>query len=162
VVRRTSRNADPSGGIVEQQPDVAWPGAPRLAGAIALGAMTWFVALGSAFIVLRQIWPAYVTAEPEKAYTLPMLFSRLFIYGSAISATSAVAARFAGDERLGWLAGAIILAISIPSHLYPGYVWDDYPAWYHLSYLCSILPISWAAGRWSSSRAKQRVPEPAA
>lgn len=133
-----------------------------LAGAIALGAVTWFVALGSAFVVLRQIWPAYVAAEPEKAYTLPMLFSRLLIFGSVIAASSGVAARVAGDARLAWLAGAIILAASIPSHLYPGYVWDDYPAWYHLSYLCSILPIAWVAGRWSASRAETRVPEPAA
>ena len=144
------------------EPDVQRPSVPRLAGAIALGAVTWFATLGAAFIVLRHGWPAYLAAEPEKAYTLPMLLSRLFIYASTIAAASGVAARSAGDERLAWLAGAIILLGSVPSHVYPGYVWDDYPTWYHLFYLASILPISWLAGRWSRSRADGPALESAA
>ena len=64
-----------------------------------------------------------------------------------VCATSAVATVVAGDKRFAWIAGGLILALSIPSHLYPGYVWDDYPAWYHIVYLLSILPIAVFAGR---------------
>ena len=31
------------------------------------------------------------------------------------------------------LAGVIILAVSIPDHLYPGHLWDAFPAWYHVT-----------------------------
>lgn len=119
--------------------------------AVALGAATWWAVLGGGFLLLRAVWPAYVDAEPQKAYTLAMLAVRLLIFSTAIAAASGVAAILARDERLAWLAGLLILILSIPSHLVPGYVWNDYPAWYHLVYLASILPISWGAGRTTRS-----------
>ena len=64
-----------------------------------------------------------------------------------IAATSAVATRVSGNKHIPWVAGGLILALSIPPHLYPGSVWDDYPAWYHIVYLLSILPIALGAGR---------------
>lgn len=134
----------------------------RVAVAAALGAATWWAVLGLGFVALRASWPAYVDAEPQKAYTLAMLSIRLLIFSSTIAATSAATALAAGDERLAWFAGAVILAFSIPSHLYPGFVWDDYPAWYHLLYLASILPISWVAGRTTRTFLQTRTPSPAA
>lgn len=80
-----------------------------------------------------------------------MLGCRLLIYWSTIVATSAVAAALARDRRLAWFAGGIIFAFSIPPHFYPGTVWDDYPAWYHLLYLALILPFSWIGGRVAKS-----------
>jgi hypothetical protein len=100
------------------------------------------VILNGGFALLRASWPAYALAEPEKAYTLAMLFVRLLIFSSMIVATSGVATLIAGDKRVAWVAGGLILALSIPPHLYPGYVWDDYPAWYHIIYLLSILPLA--------------------
>jgi hypothetical protein len=64
-----------------------------------------------------------------------------------IVATSSVATLVAGDKRVAWVAGGLILALSIPPHLYPGYVWDDYPAWYHITYLLSILPLALFGGQ---------------
>ena len=118
----------------------------RVAG-LALGCATSWVVLTGGFALLRASWPDYVLADPEKDYTLTMLFVRLFIFSSMIAATSGVAALVAGDKRFAWIAGAVILALSIPAHLYPGYVWDDYPAWYHIVYLVSIVPIAVIAGR---------------
>jgi hypothetical protein len=76
-----------------------------------------------------------------------MLFVRLFIFSSMIAATSGVATLVAGDKRFAWIAGGLILALSVPLHLYPGYAWDDYPVWYHIVYLLLILPIAVTAGR---------------
>jgi hypothetical protein len=80
-----------------------------------------------------------------------MLFVRLVIFSAMIAATAGVATLAARDKRVAWIAGGLILALSIPPHLYPGYVWNDYPAWYHIVYLLSILPIAVFAGRsvWS-------------
>ena len=119
----------------------------RSVAAVAAGAATWPLVLGAGFIVLRASWPEYVAAQPEKAYTLAMLFCRLVIFSSAIVATSAVAGIVGRSEPIAWFAGGVILAFSIPPHLYPGTVWSDYPVWYHLLYLASVLPLSWFGGR---------------
>jgi hypothetical protein len=119
----------------------------RLAAGLALGWATSSAVLTWGFVLLRASWPDYALADPDKAYTLPMLFVRLFIFSSMIAATSGVATLVSGKKYISWVAGGLILAISIPPHLYPGYVWNDYPAWYHIAYLLSILPIAVAAGR---------------
>lgn len=130
----------------------------RIAAALLLGWATSGLVLGVGFFVLRSLWPAYDAAVPDKAYTLVMLFVRLVVFSSMIAATSAVVTAVSGRPRFSWVAGAIILAASIPEHLYPGYVWDDYPVWYHLVYLASILPIAVAAGwgveRWIPASAR--------
>jgi hypothetical protein len=119
----------------------------RLAAGLVLGWATSSAVLTWGFALLRASWPDYALADPDKAYTLPMLFVRLFIFSSMIAATSGVATLVSGKKYISWVAGGLILAISIPPHLYPGYVWNDYPAWYHIAYLLSILPLAVAAGR---------------
>ena len=118
----------------------------RSIAALALGWATSWGVLAGGFALLRASWPDYVLAEPDKSYTLAMLLVRLLIFSSMIAATSGVATLVAGDKRFAWLAGGLILAVSIPPHLYPGYVWDDYPTWYHIVYLLSIVPIAVSAG----------------
>jgi len=83
--------------------------------------------------------------EPEKAFTLTMLFARLIIFTALIAGTAGVATLVAGDRRVAWLVGGIILVLSLPQHLY--YVWDDYATWYHFVYLVTILPIAVYSGR---------------
>jgi hypothetical protein len=119
----------------------------RLAAALALGWVTSSVILTGGFVLLRASWPDYALADSDRAYTLTMLFVRLVIFSSMIAATSGVATLVSGNKYISWVVGGLILAISIPPHLYPGYVWNDYPAWYHIAYLLSILPIAVAAGR---------------
>ena len=119
----------------------------RFVAALALGWATSAVILTGGFSLLRGAWVDYALADPDKAYTLTMLFVRLAIFSLMIAATTGVATAVAGDGRIAWLAGGVILALSVPPHLYPGYVWDDYPAWYHIVYLLSILPIALSAGR---------------
>jgi len=122
----------------------------------ALGALVWWVSLKGGFAILRNVWPAYAVADPERGYTLLMLFIRLAIFIVVIFATSAVAAWVSRDSRVAPLTGAVILAVSIPLHLYPGYLWDDYPAWYHIVYLFSILPTSFLASLYVEQHLKRR------
>ncbi len=135
--------------------------AVRAAVAIAAGTAAWYLTLGGSMALLREVWPAYDAAYPDRAYTLPMLLVRLVVFSGVIAATSATAALVARDERLSWFAGLAILAFSIPPHLYPGHVWEEYPAWYHLWYLASILPIALVAGRLGR-RWFARAPAPVA
>jgi len=74
-------------------------GVLRAVAGLALGWATSWVVLNGSFVLLRAGWPEYALADPEKAYTLTMLFVRLFIFSSMIAATSGVATLVAGDER---------------------------------------------------------------
>jgi len=119
----------------------------RLAAGLALGWATSSAVLTWGFVLLKASWPEYALANPDKSYTLPMLFVRLLIFSSMIVATSGVATLVSGNKHTPWIVGILIFAISIPPHIYPGYVWNDYPAWYHIAYLLSIVPIAVAGGR---------------
>ena len=106
--------------------------------AVALGVLASFVA--------RSTWPAYAAAEPTRAYTLIMLWSRLAA-GAVITAISAiVATRVANDTgRAAWWLGALFLAVSLPHHVFD--VWAEYPVWYHVVYLGYLVPIAGLSGR---------------
>ncbi len=101
----------------------------RILAGLVLGWATSLAILSGGFTLLRAVWSDYAAADPQKAYSLTMLFVRLLIFSSMIAATSGVATLVAGDKPIPWIAGGSVLALSIPPHLYPGYVWDDYPAW---------------------------------
>lgn len=68
---------------------------------------------------MRAAWPACAVAEPDRARSFWMLLVRLVAFSIMIGAVSATGSLVARDERLVWPGGAIILAISIPPHLYP-------------------------------------------
>jgi hypothetical protein len=123
------------------------------AAGVVLGTVVFWAVLNSGIAVLKSVWPAYAAAAPEKAYSLPMLFVRLVLFGSAIASAAAAATIVSRLVRMGWIVGFIAFAASIPDHFYPGHVWEDYPAWYHYTYLLSILP--WAlSGSWLARRAR--------
>jgi hypothetical protein len=71
------------------------------------------VILNGGFALLRASWADYAVAEPGKAYTLAMRCVRLLIFSSMIVASSGVATLIAADERAAWVAGGLILALSI-------------------------------------------------
>lgn len=105
------------------------------------------------FAMLRALWPGYADAEPQKHYTLAMLCLRLGVGAWCTAGAAGATTIVAGDHgRAAWWLGALILVISIPSHLYPGYDWNDYPVWYHLVYLCYLVPIAGLTARvWRST-----------
>jgi len=110
------------------------------------------------FESLRAAWPDYAAAEPEKTYTLAMLFARLGIAAILTAAAGGVATLVAGDRGLAaWCVGGLFLLVSLPVHL--DTVWDDYPAWYHFVYLLSLVPIAGFSGRLL--RRAWPLPEPA-
>ena len=111
---------------------------------IGLGATGWAI-MAAGFSLLRSTWPDYVLADPENAFTLAMLLARLSIFAALTAGGACVAAIVAGDGRVAWLIGGLLLLLSLPPHLY--YLWDDYPAWYHFVYLLSIVPIAAYSGR---------------
>ena len=118
----------------------------RLIAGLLVGCVTAVAIAGAGFWVLRSAWPEYAPAEPEKVFTLGMLFARLSIAALCIAGAACVTTIVAGDSgRAAWWLGGVFVLVSLPSHLY--YVWDDYPAWYHFVYLLSLIPIAGYSAR---------------
>ena len=60
------------------------------------------------------------------------------------------------------ISGLVIFTFSIPPHLYPGTVWDDYPIWYHLFFLALVVPMHLVGGKLKTSKGAPNVqPQPA-
>lgn len=130
------------------------PALPVVSGALA-GGVCW-IALGLVgLFVLRVGWSAYAAAEPTKAYTLAMLLSRLTVASVCSIASGVLAATTAKGDRTAacWL-GALLLLGSAPIHLPISFlsVWDDYPAWYHVVYLLSLMPLTGLGGYLAHAR----------
>lgn len=130
----------------------------RVLVAIGAGALAWHLVLGTSMGILRLLWPAYDAAYPERDYTLAMLCVRLAIFSTTTIVTGIAAVVVGRDERLAGVAGLAILGLSIPPHLYPGYIWNEYPAWYHYTWLLSIVPLSLASipvrRKWEARRSE--------
>jgi hypothetical protein len=118
----------------------------RLIASLVAGCVIAIAVASAGFALLRSVWPEYAAAEPEKAYTLAMLFARLTVGAVCTGAAACVTTLIAGDDgRSAWWLGALFVVVSLPAHLY--YVWDDYPVWYHFLYLGYLVPIAVSSAR---------------
>jgi hypothetical protein len=116
--------------------------------AIVAGFIAWFCIGAVGFALMRAVWPEYVRAEPEMAFTLPMQLARLTV-GVACSVgggwLAAVVAK--GDSTPAWWLGVLLLVIFIPIHYS---LWNRFPVWYHLTFLLTLAPIVGYSSRLAS------------
>lgn len=110
-----------------------------------INTITWIALLTLVIIPVRLAWPEYAAAEPSRDYTLAMMVMRL----SLSALTSLVGGWLAGftvrENRFAPLAGGLLLlAVSTPWHIN---IWDEYPVWYHVTFLASLPVLAWIGGR---------------
>ena len=117
----------------------------RMAGGLVVGFACAAGIARLAFGVLESGWPDYAAAVPDRAYTLPMLWSRLGIAALLTVSAGAAATLVARDRRAAPILGVLFVLVSLPSHLH--YVWAEYPVWYHAVYLLSLVPLVSFGGR---------------
>src|SRR5678815_3444522 len=91
--------------------------------ALLVGCATALAVAAVAFTLLHAVWPAYVAAEPTKAYDLGMLWARLGIGAVVTAAAGGVATLVARDAGRAacWL-GVLFFVVSPPPELYT--VWN--------------------------------------
>jgi hypothetical protein len=112
--------------------------------AVVAGLIAWGVILTVAGLIMRASWPAYASVATEMHFTLPMLLVRLSIGAVATLATGVIATLIAPRSvvvRL--IPGLILLALFIPQHIT---LWAKFPVWYHLTFLLSLVLLTWAGG----------------
>ena len=112
---------------------------------VVAGLVAWVAIATLAGLILRVSWPDYASvAATPMSFTLKMLLVRLAIGAIATLVTGLVATLVAPRaRRVRWIAGLILLALFIPEH---ASLWSEFPVWYHLAFLASLVPLSWAGG----------------
>jgi hypothetical protein len=94
--------------------------------------------------VMRAAWTEYAAVADAMRFTLPMMLARLLIGAVATVAAGWVTAGIAKRSVLASaITGVILLAAFIPQHIS---LWNTFPIWYHATFLCSLIPLSYLGG----------------
>jgi hypothetical protein len=109
--------------------------------AIGAGLAIWFLIALLAGFVIRATWPDYVSVAQAMAFTLPMKIARLAVGALATVATGFVTARIVQSPI-----ASLIPGINHHHHKHPQHVdlWDKFPLWYHLWFLLTLVPLTYA------------------
>jgi len=113
--------------------------------AVVAGLVVWIAVVTVTGLIMRSSWPAYARVADAMTFTLPMMFARLSIGALATLAAGWVTAAIAPQPMLVRLMpGLILLAAFIPQHIA---LWNIFPVWYHLTFLLSLVPLTYLGGR---------------
>lgn len=116
--------------------------ARNIAGVIA-GLVVWFVVAFGVGSAMRASWSEYASVADALAFTLPMMFARLSIGALATVAAGFVTACITQSTIARLATGVILLLVFIPEHVM---LWDKFPIWYHLTFLLSLVPLTYVGG----------------
>lgn len=112
--------------------------------AVAVGVVVWVLVVSLIDRGLRLAIDGYAEAEPKLVFTLGMMWARLGMAAVTSLIAGAVTALVARSAKWApWIAGAIFLALFVPEHIK---LWNVLPAWYHLTFLLTLVPLFGAGG----------------
>jgi len=118
---------------------------------VVAGLLAWVAIVAVAGVVMRGAWADYAAVADAMTFTLPMMAARLAIGALATVAAGWLAATIAERSAIARLApGLILLLLFIPQHYL---LWDKFPIWYHLTFLGSLVPLTWLGGQLAIRRA---------
>jgi hypothetical protein len=112
--------------------------------AVVSGLAAWIAVVAVAGLIMRSSWPAYASVADAMTFTLAMLLARLSIAALATLASGWVTTAIAPRSRLVRVIPGLILLIGfIPQHIA---LWKMFPVWYHLTFLLSLVPLTYLGG----------------
>ncbi len=133
--------------------------AKGILGVIA-GLAVWLIVVTVAGIIMRQAWPAYASVADAMTFTLPMMVARLTISAVATVAMGLVTATVTSQSmRARLMAGVLLLVMFIPEHIM---LWEKFPVWYHLTFLLSLVPLTYLGGEFATAIDRKAVRTPGA
>jgi hypothetical protein len=129
--------------------------ARRVLGVVA-GLAVWFGVVAVAGAIVRGAWHEYAVVADAMTFTLPMMIARLSIGVVATVAAGALAASVGRSTLSGLTTGLILLILFVPQHIM---LWENFPVWYHLTFLLSLIPIAYLGGKvaWPGIRVAPSV-----
>jgi hypothetical protein len=102
------------------------------------GFLTWIVVVMVINGGLRVSVPNYTAAEQTLQFTLGMKWARLLMAIVTSVVAGAVTGGISRSSR--WaplIVGSVVLVLFVPVHIA---IWSKFPAWYHLTFLLTIIP----------------------
>jgi hypothetical protein len=108
-------------------------------GALIVALVVWFVVATAIHRLMCVLWPAYAVATPLLDFTLPMKIARLSLGALSTVIAAASARRMSAAPWLPAVLGCALLALFLPEHYK---LWNRLPVWYHLTFLCSLIPLA--------------------
>lgn len=119
-------------------------------GAFVVALVVWFVVATIVHRVMFILWPAYAQATPLLTFTLPMKIARLSLGALSTILAAATARRLSAARWLPLALGCALLLLFLPEHYK---LWNRLPVWYHLTFLCSLIPLALLGARLPRVRA---------
>jgi hypothetical protein len=111
---------------------------------VVAGLAVWIAVVAVAGVIMRSSWPAYARVADAMTFTLPMMLARLSIGALATLAAGWVTTAIVPKPMLVRLMpGLILLVVFIPQHIA---LWNNFPVWYHLTFLLSLVPLTYLGG----------------
>jgi hypothetical protein len=120
--------------------------AKRILGVVA-GLAVWVAVVTLAGLIMRGAWREYASVADAMTFTLPMMMARLSIGVLATIAAGALAACVARSTRSALTTGLVLLVLFVPQHIM---LWTKFPVWYHLTFLLSLVPVTYLGGKLAS------------
>src|SRR5215471_20443552 len=115
----------------------------KILGVVA-GLLVWLIVVMVVGEIMRRSWPAYASVADAMTFTLPMMIARLSIGALATLVAGLVTALIVQHSTTARLMPGVLLLIAfIPQHIS---LWDKFPIWYHLTFLLSLVPLTYAGG----------------
>src|SRR6476620_2754750 len=125
----------------------------KILGVVA-GLLVWLMVVLVVGEAMRRSWPAYASVADAMTFTLPMMVARLSIGALATLAAGLVTALIVPQSTMAKLMpGVLLLLAFIPQHIM---LWDKFPIWYHLTFLLSLVPLTYVGGALASMNHQDR------
>lgn len=120
---------------------------------VVTGLVVWLAIATVVGLIMRRTWPAYASVAEAMTFTLPMMFARLSIGAFATISMGFVTACITQSAVARLIPGVILLIAFIPQH---AMLWDKFPLWYHLTFLLSLVPLTYLGNRIAGATMRQR------
>lgn len=104
----------------------------------------WVIVASVGHRAVCAAWPAYAAATPLLSFSLPMMIARLALSAVATLAAGSSARALSNARWLPVTVGCVLVLIFLPMHVG---IWARLPAWYHLTFLASLIPLSVVGAR---------------
>lgn len=120
---------------------------------VVTGLVVWLAIATVVGLIMRRTWPAYASVAEAMTFTLPMMFARLSIGAFATISMGFITACITQSAVARLIPGVILLIAFIPQH---AMLWDKFPLWYHLTFLLSLVPLTYLGNRIAGATMRQR------
>ena len=114
---------------------------------VVIGLAVWVTVSMIIGLVMRASWTEYASVAEAMTFTLSMMFARLSIGAFATILMGFITACITQSKGARPVPGFILLAAFIPEHVM---LWDKFPVWYHLTFLLSLIPLTYVGNSIAS------------